>query len=64
LVELTSPEAPSKGQEQVASFHVLVGSLELGEERVLANMYGKPTPLLPIGVAGSISWLAWFRKTE
>jgi hypothetical protein len=64
LVELTSPEGVSKGHEQVASFQVAAGSLKVGEERVLANNRGKPTPLLPISVSGQILVSYWFRRIE
>jgi hypothetical protein len=43
----TVPRGAGKGQEQVASFQVLVGSLQSSEERVLANIMGKPALSLP-----------------
>lgn len=49
-MELTSPEGPSKGNEQVSSFQVLTGSLQVSEVRVLANVSGKLTPLSPLSV--------------
>jgi hypothetical protein len=42
----------------------VVGSLDVVEERVLANMRGKPTPLFPIYVAGKISVLFSLRRIE
>ena len=48
------PQGNSKGQEQVASFQVLGGELEVREERMLANEVGKVTPEIPLRVSGGV----------
>jgi hypothetical protein len=63
-VVLTVPQGASKGQEQVASFQVLVGSLQSSEERVLANIVGKPTPSLPVLIAGWICVSIFQRSSQ
>ena len=58
MLELTVPQGMSKGHEQVASFQVLGGLLQVSEERVLANKSGKATPHPPSFVAG------WIRESR
>ena len=62
----TFPQGSSKGKEHPLSPHVVGPSvvLDSGEERVLANAMGKPTPKLPITVVSRISQFICFRSSE
>ena len=62
----TTPEGSSKGKEHPLSPHVVGPTIVLdsGEERVLANTLGKPTPKLPSTVVSRISQLNCFRRSE
>jgi hypothetical protein len=54
---LTVPHGASKGQEQVASFHMVGGLLQSKEERVLVELAGERAPLPPMTV---LSWVCEF----
>ena len=62
----TVPQGSSKGKEHPLSPQVVGPTvvLDSGEERVLANTVGKPTPKLPSIVVSRISWLYCFRSSE
>ena len=64
FVVLTLPQCESKGQEQVASFQMLGGGLQVGEERVLANIAGKLAPFVPVSIVTGLGITCWFRSSE
>ena len=64
MTEHSLPHGSSKGHEQVASFHMLAGSLQLDKVRVLANAGGKAAPGAPLLSPEGSSKLFIFRSSK